>query len=182
MENAIKSLSEKTLTQVVAVITIVVTALVTFLILNPQALKVADFNYTFLPALNATINSICSILLVLGYILIRNGKRDAHKIVMTATLVLSGIFLISYVTYHSQAPATSFGGEGTIRTVYFIILISHIILAAIILPIALFTIARAWRGEFEKHKKLARYTFPLWLYVTVTGVIVYFMISPYYPF
>lgn len=182
MLSALQSFSEKTLTQIIAVISIVVTALVTFMILNPQALKVAEFNYTFLPALNATINSICSVLLVVGYILIRKGKRDAHKVVMTATLVLSGLFLISYVAYHSQAPSSSFGGEGWIRTVYFVILISHIILAAIILPIALFTIARAWRGEFEKHKKLARYTFPLWLYVTVTGVVVYMMISPYYPF
>jgi putative membrane protein len=177
---SVAKLEERTLYQVIAVITLVVSALVTFLILFPQALQFGDFDVSLLPALNATINSICSLLLITGFVLIRQGQKDLHKIVMTATLILSALFLVSYVIYHSQAPATRFGGEGLIRTFYFIILISHIILAVVILPLALFTIARAWRGEFGRHKKLARYTFPIWLYVTVTGVIVYLMISPYY--
>lgn len=178
--NFISKLEEKTLYQVIGVISLVVSALVTFLILYPQALSFGSFDVSLLPAFNATINSICSLLLITGYILIRQGQKDLHKIVMTATLFLSALFLISYVIYHSQAPATRFGGEGYIRSLYFFILISHIILAVIILPMALFTIARAWRGEFERHKKIARLTLPVWLYVTTTGVIVYLMISPYY--
>lgn len=109
-----------------------------------------------------------------------NRKFKQHKTVMLSAFILSCLFLVSYVTYHSQASSTHFGGQGMIRMVYFVILITHIILAAGIVPLALFTITRSWRGEFNKHKKIARWTLPIWLYVTITGVVVYLMISPYY--
>ena len=178
----IKSLSEGNLQALVYTISAVVTALVAFLIFFPQALQFGSLDVRYLPAFHATINGTCTILLLAGFWMIKKRNFKAHKALMVATFVLSGIFLISYVIYHSQAPATKFGGEGAIRYVYFFILITHIILAAIIMPLALFTISRSWRGEFEKHKKIARITLPIWLYVTVTGVVVYLMISPYYQF
>lgn len=130
--------------------------------------------------INAVINSIVSVLLVLAFILVRQKNYEAHKNVMLAAIVLSGLFLVSYIAHHLFAGETKFGGEGTIRTMYLVLLASHIILAAVILPIILFTAYRSLTGEYAKHKKIARYTFPLWLYVSITGVIVYLLISPYY--
>jgi len=139
-----------------------------------------DADLSALPALNATINATVSILLILGLIFIKSGKRQLHRASMIGAFALSALFLVSYVIYHSATESTPYGGEGTIRTVYFIILISHIILAALILPLILITLSRALSKRFDKHKKIARITFPLWLYVSITGVVVYFMIAPYY--
>lgn len=138
------------------------------------------FNPHIFAAVNAAINSTVSVLLVLAYVLVRNKKYEEHKKVMLTAIVLSFLFLVSYIAHHLFAGETKFGGEGGIRAFYLILLASHIILAAIILPIILFTAYRSLTGEYAKHKKIARYTFPLWLYVSVTGVIVYLMISPYY--
>lgn len=130
--------------------------------------------------INAIINSTVSVLLVAGLVAVKQKKYVLHKNIMLAAIVLSVLFLVSYIAHHLLAGDTKFGGEGTIRLVYFIILITHIFLAAVILPFILFTAYRSLTGEYDKHKKLARYTWPLWLYVSVTGVIVYLMISPYY--
>jgi putative membrane protein len=179
----LKQASEKTLALIVYALSIVVVSLVAFLIFFPQVLAIeSGINVSYLPKFHAFINGTCAVLLVVAYFAIRSKNIALHKTLMMSTFVLSSIFLISYVIYHSQAPATKFGGEGAIRYFYFFVLISHIILAAIILPLALFTIARSWRGEFDKHKKIARWTLPLWLYVAVTGVLVYVLISPYYNF
>ena len=105
-----------------------------------------------------------------------------HKALNTAALALSALFLVSYVTFHLLTESTKFGGEGAIRTVYFIILVSHILLSAAIVPLALFSYARGLMGDIQRHRRIARITMPMWLYVTATGVIVYLMISPYYPF
>jgi putative membrane protein len=134
----------------------------------------------FLPALNATINGLVSVLLVIGVMLIKNGKRKAHQAAMTSSIALSALFLVSYVLYHTTHESTAFGGEGVIRYVYFFILLTHIVLAIVIVPLVLISFSRALSEQFDKHKKIARITFPIWLYVSVTGVIVYFMISPYY--
>lgn len=136
--------------------------------------------FDFLPALNASINATVSFLLVLGYWFIRTGKKNAHRIAMTTAIGLSALFLISYVTYHTTHESTSFGGEGFIRYLYFFVLLTHIVLAIVIVPLVLITFSRAWSGRFDKHRKIARITLPIWLYVSVTGVLVYFMISPYY--
>ena len=138
------------------------------------------FNPHIFASFNAVINSTVSLLLVLAVVLVKQKNYEAHKKVMLAAIVFSSLFLVSYIAHHLFAGETKFGGEGAIRTFYLVLLTTHIILAAIILPVVLFTAYRSLTGEYAKHKKIARYTFPLWLYVSVTGVIVYLMISPYY--
>lgn len=130
--------------------------------------------------INAVINSAVSILLVLALIAVKNKNYLLHKNLMLGAIVLSVLFLVSYIAHHLLAGDTVYGGVGNIRYFYYFILITHIFLAAIILPFILYTAYRSLTGEYDKHKKLARYTWPLWLYVSVTGVIVYLMISPYY--
>jgi putative membrane protein len=130
--------------------------------------------------INAVINSIVSVLLVGGLITVRQSKYVLHKKIMLTAIVLSVLFLVSYICHHLFAGDTKFGGVGTIRYFYFFILITHIFLAAIILPFILFTAYRAMISEFPQHKRIARLTWPIWLYVSVTGVLVYLMISPYY--
>jgi len=134
----------------------------------------------FLPPIYATINGITAALLVLAVIQIKKGNRKTHEALMKTSIVLSALFLVMYVVYHMTSDSTSFGGEGAIRYVYFFILITHIILSITVIPFVLITYVRAISGQFYKHKKIARITFPIWLYVAVTGVIVYFMIAPYY--
>jgi len=129
---------------------------------------------------NAIINSMVSVLLVAGLIAVKNRRYTLHKKIMLAAIVLSVLFLISYICHHLFAGDTKFGGAGTIRYVYFFILISHIFLAAIILPFILFTAYRAMISEWPLHRRMAKITWPIWLYVSVTGVLVYLLISPYY--
>lgn len=138
------------------------------------------FNVHVFAQINAVLNSCVSILLIWGLMAVRSKNYILHKRVMMTAIILSALFLVSYIAHHLLSGDTKYGGEGAIRYVYFVILITHIFLAAIILPFILYTAYRALTGEFGKHKKLAKYTFPLWLYVSVTGVIVYLMISPYY--
>lgn len=138
------------------------------------------FNPHIFATINAVINSTVSLLLVLALIMVKQKKYEAHRSLMFSAIVLSSLFLVSYIAHHLFAGETKFGGEGALRSFYLFILITHIILASIILPFILFTAYRSLTGEFGKHKKLARYTFPLWLYVSLTGVLVYLLISPYY--
>jgi putative membrane protein len=126
------------------------------------------------------LNTLVSILLIGALVAVKQKKYLLHKKMMITALVLSVLFLVSYITHHLVGGETKFGGEGTIKTVYLILLITHILLAAIILPFVLFTTYRALTGEFDKHKKIAKISFPIWLYVAITGPIVYLMISPYY--
>lgn len=134
-----------------------------------------------LPAVNATLNGICALLLIAGYLFIRRRKVTAHKACMGSAFVVSMLFLISYLTYHYYVGSRRFGGQGAVRSVYFAILISHTILAATIVPLALVTVYRALRERFDRHVRIARWTLPLWLYVSVTGVIVYWMLYHLYP-
>lgn len=133
-----------------------------------------------LPALNATLNAVASMFLIAGYALIRSGRRDAHRRCMLAALTTSALFLISYVVYHANAGSVRFQGTGAIRVVYFAVLVPHVILATTILPLALVTTARGLRGEYGRHVRIARWTLPVWLYVSVTGVIVYAMLYHLY--
>ena len=130
--------------------------------------------------INAAINSTVSVLLLAGLFTVRNKNYLLHKRIMIVAIILSSLFLVSYICHHLFTGETKFGGEGTIRYIYYFILGTHIVLAGIILPFILFTAYRSMVGEYAKHKKLARITWPIWLYVAVTGVAVYFMISPYY--
>jgi putative membrane protein len=138
------------------------------------------FNERIFARLNAIINTMVAVLLVAGIVTAKKRQYDTHKKVMLSAMGLSLLFLISYICHHLFAGETSFGGEGTIRYVYYFILITHIILAAIILPFILFTAYRALIGENERHRKLAKITWPIWFYVALTGPIVYLLISPYY--
>lgn len=133
-----------------------------------------------LPAVNATINGTVSILLVMGLVFIRQGKIQAHRKAMTASIALSALFLLSYVGYHVTHESTVFGGEGLIRNIYLFVLLTHILFAMVIAPLVLVSFTRALSERFDKHRKIAKITWPLWFYVSVTGVIVYIMISPYY--
>ena len=129
-----------------------------------------------LPTLNATLNGTSAVLLITGFLFIRRKKITAHKTCMILALTLSIIFLTSYIIYHSKVGMTRFTGEGWIRPVYFAILIPHTILAITIVPLAAITVIRALRGQFNKHRRIARWTLPIWLYVSVTGVLVYWML------
>ena len=129
-----------------------------------------------LPTLNAALNTTSAVLLLTGWRLIRRGRRDAHRRAMLAALATSTLFLVSYLAYHFQVGSVRFTGQGPIRTVYFAILVSHTVLAAAIVPLVLLTLTRALRGRFEAHRALARVTAPLWLWVSVSGVVVYWML------
>ena len=135
---------------------------------------------SFLPPIYATINGLTAICLVIAVSAIKKGKVKVHENLIKLCMVFSSLFLIMYVGYHMTSDSTKFGGEGMIRYVYYFILVTHIILSIIIIPFVLFTFVRGIAGAYERHKKLARITYPMWLYVAVTGVIVYLMISPYY--
>ncbi|RYZ54043.1 MAG: DUF420 domain-containing protein [Sphingobacteriales bacterium] len=130
--------------------------------------------------INAIINSAVSCLLIAAFVAVRRKNYILHRNLMYGAIVLSMLFLVSYIAHHLFAGDTRFGGAGAIRYFYYFILITHIILAALILPFILFTAYRALTGEYNRHRKIARYTFPLWLYVSITGVLVYLLISPYY--
>lgn len=135
---------------------------------------------TFLPPIYATINGFTAMILICALWAIKNKKRRLHERLMKTAIVLSVLFLVMYVAYHMTSESTKFGGEGLIRSVYFFILITHIILSVVVIPFVLITYVRAITGNFERHKKIARITFPIWLYVAVSGVLVYLLISPYY--
>lgn len=177
----VEKIPEKRLPLIIYSVGVTVVMLVAFLIGFPGALSFGSFDVSYAPKFHAFINGMTAVLLALGYALIRRKKIAAHRVVMMSALLLSLIFLLSYVVYHSQqAEPVRFSGEGMVRMVYYFILVSHVVLAAVIVPMAMFTIVRSWRGEFEKHKKIAKITLPLWLYVAVTGVVVYFMLYVLY--
>ena len=135
----------------------------------------------FLPTLNAILNATSGLLVLTGFIFIRRKQINAHRACMVAAVTVSLLFLVSYIVYHYHHGATRFTGTGLARPVYFTILISHTLLAATIVPFVIVTLRRALRGQFLRHMKVARWTFPMWLYVSVTGVIVYFMLYHFYP-
>jgi len=142
-----------------------------------------SFDVMMLPAVNATLNGISTILLLYGYYLIRQKRWQEHKKVMIAAFSVSVLFLISYLTYHTirRSAATPFGGTGAIAVIYYIILISHILLAMTVPVLAILSIRRGLANRIDKHRKISRWTFPIWLYVSVTGVIVYFMLYQWFP-
>jgi putative membrane protein len=165
-------------TLIIAVSIIVFTAVV---VLGRVKLNVKlGFDEHLFAKINAVINSTVSGLLLAGLIAVKNKRYLLHKRIMITAIVLSTLFLVSYICHHLFTGETKFGGTGTIRYVYYFILGTHIILAGIILPFILFTAYRAMTGEWPRHRKLAKITWPIWLYVAVTGVVVYLMISPYY--
>ena len=161
------------------VVFLVVVALNKRLITPPDTFPSFIYN---LPALNAIINGTCFVLLLFSYRAIRAKRIEQHKKINLTAFGLSALFLISYVTYHFFVPETSYGGEGFLKSLYYFVLITHIPLAAIVLPLILMSFYYALNQNFTKHRKLVRFTYPIWLYVCLTGVLVYVLISPYYPF
>jgi putative membrane protein len=164
---------------------IIVSIIIPLAVVLLFSIRLKDFGIqveplSFLPPIYATINGITAILLISAVSAIKNGNRALHEKLMTSAIACSVVFLLMYVAYHMTAEATTFGGEGVIKYIYFFLLITHIVLSVTIIPLVLFTYVRALSSQFDRHKKLARITFPLWLYVAVTGVIVYLMIAPYY--
>jgi putative membrane protein len=168
---------------IIGVLSVVVFAAVVMLrqdVVKNIAKTDLGFNPHIFAKVNAIINAAVSVLLVVGLVLIKQRKFEAHRAVMLSCIVLSTLFLLSYIAHHLLAPETKYGGYGPIRYFYLTMLASHIILAAVILPFILYTSYQSLSGDYAKHKKVARITFPIWLYVSVTGVLVYIMISPYY--
>ena len=155
---------------------------VAFLMLFPNVFHIASENYDFssLPFFHAVLNGSTAILIFIGFVLIKSKKTQLHKATMLSAFSLSSIFLVSYVISKITNEPVPFGGEGMIRDIYFFILISHILLSIPVLPLALFSIYRAMTGEIEKHKSIVKWTFPIWMYVAITGVLVYLLMSPYY--
>ena len=143
--------------------------------------RIKGYDFSFLPPIYASINGVTAILLIAGVIAIKNKMRGVHERIMKTCIFLSASFLIMYILYHMTSDPTPYGGNGVWRYVYFFILVTHIVLSVAVIPLVLFTFVRALAGNFERHRALAKFTFPVWLYVAVTGVIVYLMISPYYP-
>lgn len=143
-------------------------------------IKIPGYDLTFLPPIYATINGLTAVLLIVAVMAVRRGNRRLHEMLMKTCVFLSACFLIMYVAYHTTTETTKYGGEGVMAIVYYSILASHILLSVVVIPFVLFTFVRGLSGNFARHKALARYTYPLWLYVAITGVIVYLMISPYY--
>ncbi len=142
-----------------------------------------NIDVMILPAVNATLNGLATVLLLWGYVLIRQKRWQDHKKVMLAAFTVSVLFLISYVTYHALrgGMSTPFGGDGPIRILYYAMLITHVLLAAIVPVLAILSISRGLAGRFDKHRKIARWTLPIWLYVSVTGVLIYFMLYQWFP-
>lgn len=164
----------------IRIVSILIPIVVAILYLLPKSSGITE-EVSFLPKLNAFLNALTSVVLIGAFFAIKNGKRNLHERLMFSALILSVLFLLSYVIYHAIAPSTPYGGEeGMMRSLYYFILLTHIVLAIVIVPLVLITFSRALQQKFDKHKKIARITLPLWLYVTVTGVLVYIMISPYY--
>ncbi|MDP2540272.1 hypothetical protein CSC81_07395 [Tenacibaculum discolor] len=173
MSTAEEKKYKKFITIVSIVIPIAVAALFGIKIPNVEPLS-------FLPPIYASINGLTAVLLVASVVAIKNGKRKLHEQLNTTAIICSTLFLVMYVAYHMTSDSTKFGGEGIVKYVYFFIIITHILLSIIIIPFVLITFMRARLGNFSEHRKIAKITFPLWLYVAVTGVVVYLMISPYY--
>jgi putative membrane protein len=168
---------EKKLNTLAYVVSVVVLLLVALM----RRVKIqTDIDFSFLPPVHASLNALTAVILVVAFIHIKNGRVEQHRKAIYAAMVTSALFLLSYVLYHFTTPETRFGGEGIIRYVYFFILITHIILAALTLPFILLTFNRAYTDQFDRHKKMARWVFPLWLYVAVTGPVCYLMLKPYY--
>ena len=150
------------------------------LIYRPIATEYQNSWVKLLPHINAFINATTSVLLLLGLYFVKNAKVRYHKICMLSAFLLGCLFLVSYIIYHSTVPSTSFGGQGWIRLIYYPLLISHILLAIAVVPFVLLALFHAIKDNIEKHRKIVKIAYPVWLYVSITGVLVYLMISPYY--
>ncbi len=176
-----QSTNQKSYAPIVITLSVVVNAIILFLFFGPVGYEgEVHFDVTILPMLNAIFNSFTFVFLLAALFSIIKKNVKMHRGFILAAFTTTLLFCVSYLSYHYLAPATHFGGEGFIKYVYFIILITHIILAAIIVPLALFALVFGFTNQLTRHRKIVRWTMPIWLYVSLSGVIVYLMISPYY--
>ncbi|AMA71500.1 MULTISPECIES: DUF420 domain-containing protein [Aneurinibacillus] len=171
---------QRNYTPVIVTLTIVINAIVAILYFMPEYKGLSDVDLTFLPFLNAVLNSFTFVFLIAALVSIKQKNIQRHRRYIFAAFTTTTLFLLSYVTYHALTESTPYGGEGILRFIYYFILITHIVLSAVIVPLALISTARGLNMQVEKHRKIARITMPIWLYVSFTGVLVYIMISPYY--
>jgi putative membrane protein len=171
---------DKNFGTLIIILSIVVPALVGLLLFLPSKSGIEGDWVTFLPHFNGMLNSTTVILLLIGFFMIKRGHISYHKVCMVSSFILGTIFLISYIIYHASMPGTPFGGGAPIKYFYYFFLISHILLSIVVVPLVLFAFYFALSGKIDRHKKIVKFTLPVWLYVSITGVIVYFMISPYY--
>jgi putative membrane protein len=195
-ETLLNAGKEKFYRKIVIIISIAIPAAVAFLIFVPQTGNLGSFDVSSFPAINATLNSLTTLCLIAALVAVKNKNIVVHRTFMSTAFVLSACFLVLYVLYHFQGQSTRYGdtnhdglvseiektAAGSMRLVYFVILISHIVLAAICLPFILFSFYYSLSGQIEKHRKLVKFSFPIWLFVAISGVVVYFLISPFYPF
>lgn len=161
-------------------LTLAINGLIAIAFFLPDIELLKRYDFSFLPKLNAILNSLTFLSLIVALIAIKQKNIKRHKAFVLLALFWTSIFLVSYLLYHFSTPSTKFGGEGIVKGIYLLILLTHIVLAAIIVPLALISIGRGLNMEVSKHRKIARWTMPIWLYVSSTGVVVYLMISPYY--
>ena len=170
-------MNENRVNRLINVVSIIIPVVVAALF----GIKIPDVEpLTFLPPIYASINAATAVLLLFAVWAIKNNRPSLHQKLMTSCVILSGLFLLMYVAYHMTSESTSYGGEGILRPLYFFVLVSHILLSIAVVPLVLKTYARGYLKQFDKHRKLAKITFPIWLYVAISGVVVYLMISPYY--
>ncbi|MGA8942591.1 MAG: DUF420 domain-containing protein [Thermoactinomyces sp.] len=172
--------SGKNATSLIVVLTILINVLVLFLFFMPKYQGSSHLDLTFLPMLNAVFNSFTTVFLLTAFYFIKKKNIRMHRRFILAAFCSTALFLVTYLTYHALAPSTHFGGEGWIKPVYYFVLVTHIVLAAPTVFLALLTIVRGLHMQVDKHRKIARWTMPIWIYVSITGVLVYLLISPYY--
>ena len=172
--------SNRNRTLLIWVMTLAINGLVVLAFYMPQPEFLQGKDFSVLPAVNAVLNSLTFLFLLFSLIAIKQKKIQLHRNLVFAAFSSTALFLLTYLLYHFSTPSTPYGGEGIMKGIYLFILLTHILLAAAIVPLALFTISRGLNMDVKRHRKIARWTMPLWLYVSLTGVIVYLMISPYY--
>ena len=178
-QNSVGTGKDKKYLLLIAILSVLIPVVVAMLFFMPKEGS-SKVDVSFLPTLHAILNSTTAVMLIIGYYNIRRGNIRVHRAAMVTAFSLSAIFLVSYVTYHFLGERTIYGGDGFLKLFYYFILLTHIVLAVVIVPLVLLSVYFALSEQFVKHKRISRWTFPIWLYVAVTGVLVYLMISPYY--
>jgi putative membrane protein len=174
--------TDKKTNWLIGVLSVIIPLAVALLLFMPSKVETDASWIYFLPHLIGMLNTTTALVLIAGVISIKKGRQDYHRLLMSIAFILGAIFLVVYITYHSTVESTPFGGEGIVKSIYYFLLLSHILLSIGVVPLVLLAFNHALKGRFEKHKKIVKFTLPIWLYVSVTGVIVYLMISPYYQF
>ncbi|MUT67558.1 DUF420 domain-containing protein [Paenibacillus sp. NEAU-GSW1] len=173
-------MKERNYTPLIAVLSVVLVLIIAVLFFLPAYNGEVKFDVTLLPLLNAIFNSFTFIALIVALVAIKNKNVKMHKRFIGAAFASTTLFLVCYVAYHYLTESTKYGGDGALKAIYFFVLITHILLAIVVVPLALLSVARGLSNNVDKHRKIARWTMPIWLYVSFTGVVVYLMISPYY--